>query len=164
MFTSHGSEKRSATTRSCRIESGPCAGSAMYCRRRDRRFGRVNRMRLQRRLFAWFGVSIFMTGVVVSLVLVLLGPSHWSGWQRQVAAARHFVGGEFALVWDDPVRRDGLAARVETSFDVDVVLEDAARQPLRHSERACQHGDFSSAVEREGTLLGYVRICGRPGS
>lgn len=121
-------------------------------------------MRLQRRLFAWFGVSIFMTGVVVSLVLVLLGPSHWGGWQRQVAAARHFVGSEFALVWDDPVRRDGLAARAEASFDVDIVLEDAARQPLRHSERACHHGDFSSAVERDGALLGYVRICGRPGS
>ena len=118
--------------------------------------------KLQRRLFVWFGISILVTGAVVGLTSFLLGPGRF-GWQRQYDAAQRFVGGEFAAVWDDPQRRDALASRAAREFDVDIVLENAEKKPLKVFGSSCRRADFASRVEQQGKLVGWVRICGRHG-
>jgi two-component system, OmpR family, sensor kinase len=125
-------------------------------------FGRLRRYvghRLHRRIFVWFGASILITGVVLGCVMMLLGPRF--GWQRQVEGARSFIAWQFADVWQDSERRDALARRAAQDFDVDLVVEDAERKTLAVYGERCQKMEFTTRVETQGKLLGFVRVCAR---
>ncbi|MGZ3461623.1 MAG: two-component sensor histidine kinase, partial [Archangium sp.] len=87
------------------------------------RLGGYVRANLRRRLFAWFGISILTTGLVVGTVMNLLGgPS----WRQESERAHTFVSHRLAEVWDDPTRRDALVRSVSQDLGVDVELRDAS--------------------------------------
>ncbi|MFL5354620.1 ATP-binding protein [Archangium sp.] len=121
------------------------------------RLGCYVRARLRRRLFAWFGVSILTTGLVVGLVMNLLGGP---AWRQEADRARTFVSNRLAEVWDDPVHRDALVRSVAKDLDVEVELLDAQGTPLVRTGGPCPpYAELSVPVEREGVRLGTARAC-----
>ena len=54
-------------------------------------------------------------------------------------------------------------SRAAREFDVDIVLENAEKKPLKVFGSSCRRADFASRVEQQGKLVGWVRICGRHG-
>ena len=85
------------------------------------RLGNFIRARLRRRLFLWFGVSIFTTALVVGTVMTVMGGLMGEGsWHQEAIRARTFVSNRLAEVWDDPVRRDALVRSVSEDLLVNV--------------------------------------------
>ncbi|AKF11752.1 HAMP domain-containing sensor histidine kinase [Sandaracinus amylolyticus] len=117
------------------------------------------RAKLHRRIFAWFGASIVMTGASVWLVLSLAS-APYRGWHEDWERLRHFVGHQYAVVWDDPAARDELARTTSDQLDVQVVLEDARGHELsRFGARECRHPRFEAPVIRGGREVGRVEVC-----
>ncbi|WNG42352.1 HAMP domain-containing protein [Archangium minus] len=121
------------------------------------RLGWFIRARLHRRLFLWFGVSIFITGLVVGTMMSLVGGP---GWRQEAERARTFVSNRLAETWDEPARRDALVHSVARDLDVDVELRDASGALLMRTGPPCPpHTELSVTVEREGVRLGTARAC-----
>jgi two-component system OmpR family sensor kinase len=114
------------------------------------------RGRLQRRIFLWFAISIAMTAAVVSLVSYhsgsLYGPA---GYDR----VRVFVTNQFSAVWEQPERRDALAASMNRDLGLNVRLADPGGATLVAFGDACGKGALGGNIEQEGRLLGRVEVC-----
>jgi signal transduction histidine kinase len=125
------------------------------------RLGHFIRARLRRRLFLWFGVSIFTTALVVGTVMTVMGGLMGDGsWRQEAARARTFVSNRLAEVWDDPVRRDALVRSVSEELLVHVELRDAAGTLLVSTGGPCPtFAEMSVPVERGGVRLGTARAC-----
>lgn len=125
------------------------------------RLGCYVRARLRRRLFAWFGVSILTTGLVVGMVMNLVGGG--PAWRQETERARTFVSNRLAEVWDDPAHRDALVRSVAKDLNLDVELEDAQGTPLVRTGEPCPpYAELSVPVVREGVKLGTARACYGP--
>ncbi|HEX8698750.1 MAG TPA: ATP-binding protein [Myxococcaceae bacterium] len=120
------------------------------------RLGRYIRARLHRRIFIWFGLSILVTGLVVSTVTNLAGGSTW---RQEMKKAHVFASNRFAEVWDVPERRDALVQGISRDLDVDMEVLDASGALLARTGEACEEPDLSIPVVREGTPLGLVKAC-----
>jgi signal transduction histidine kinase len=120
------------------------------------RLGRYLRARLHRRIFAWFGLSILVTGLVVALVMNLVGGSNW---RQEMERARTFASNRAAEVWDLPERRDALVQSISRDLNVDVELRDASGALLVREGNACDEPDFTMPVSRDGTQLGTAHVC-----
>lgn len=118
------------------------------------------RARMHRRLFLWFGASIAMTGATVVIVLTLFFPER-EGPREQYARWQGFVGGIFAPLWDDPVRRGELAESMAAQLDVGITLEDVEGRVLaEHGAYRCHHEpQFSAPVTLRGRSIGVVQLC-----
>ncbi|WP_375772037.1 ATP-binding protein [Archangium gephyra] len=125
------------------------------------RLGHFIRARLRRRLFLWFGVSIFTTALVVGTVMTVMGGLMGDGsWQQEAARARTFVSNRLAEVWDDPVRRDALVRSVSEDLLVSVELRDASGALLVRTGEPCPpNAEVSIPVERGGVRLGTAGAC-----
>jgi len=126
------------------------------------RLGCYLRASLRRRLFVWFGVSIFVTSLVVGSVMSVVGGlTGGPSWRQETGRLREFVGHRFAEVWDEPAQREALARAVAEDLLVDVELRDASGAVLlRTGEEACPpRAQFSAPVERAGLRLGTARVC-----
>ncbi|KFE72385.1 sensor histidine kinase [Hyalangium minutum] len=120
------------------------------------RLGRYLHARLHRRIFVWFGLSIFITGVAVATVINLVGGSSW---RQNVDQVRTFTSNRFAEVWDDPQQRDALVQGIARDLSVDLELHDATGALIRRAGAACDTPDYSIPVVRSGVLLGTVEAC-----
>ncbi|QSQ13966.1 sensor histidine kinase [Myxococcus landrumensis] len=118
--------------------------------------GHFVRARLHRRLFLWFGLSIFLTCVVVATVFNLVGGTTW---KQEMERMRNFAGHRFEEVWDEPARRDALAQSIAKDLDVDVEIKDASGQVLVLAGGLCKHTEISIPVMRGDTTLGQARLC-----
>jgi two-component system, OmpR family, sensor kinase len=120
--------------------------------------GIITRFRLQRRMFMWFGATILLTGVVVSLVMyTVAAPSRT--WSREVARMGNFTRGRFEKVWDRPAERDELGAALAEQLDVDVSLRDAEGRQIAQFGEGCVRPSLKIDVARRRTHLGQVFIC-----
>jgi two-component system OmpR family sensor kinase len=120
------------------------------------RLGWYLRAHLHRRIFAWFGLSIFVTGLVVALVMNLVGGSSW---RQEMERARTFASNRAAEVWDLPDRRDALVQGTSRDLNVDVELRDASGALLVRAGEACDKPDLTVPVMRDGALLGTAHAC-----
>lgn len=121
------------------------------------RMGYFVRMRLRRRLFVWFGVSIFITGLVVGTVMHFVGGSPW---RDELERIRTFVGHQLAEVWNEPARRDALVWSVKEELRVDMELRDATGRVLLNTGEPCPPSSaITIPVKRHGTLLGTAFAC-----
>jgi two-component system, OmpR family, sensor kinase len=121
------------------------------------RFRHYFRGRLHRRIFAWFGLSILLTGLFVSLAWRVT--SHGESYGPDVEGARRFVGGRFSLVWDDPRERAELAASIARDLSLGVRIEDAEGRTLSTSGGPCAGGELLTPVVRGGETVGRVALC-----
>jgi two-component system OmpR family sensor kinase len=123
-----------------------------------RRVTRYVRSRLHRRLFVWFGASIFVTALAVGLVVHLLGAAD-GGWRAAMSRAETFLGGRFAQVWDEPAQRDELGLALSRDLGTSVVIEDPRGRVLGAWGETCKRPDLVAAVRRGEELRGTVSLC-----
>ena len=114
------------------------------------------RGRLHRRIFAWFGFTILMTGVVVALTIRFIDSGDSESWSKK---AHGFLGSRFAHVWDKPADREELAAAIARDLDVDVTLEGADHRVISAYGDICRRAGVSSPVIQDGATVGTVRLC-----
>ncbi len=119
--------------------------------------GHFVRARLHRRIFVWFGATILLTLVTVSVVT--WGAGGPTSWRRDVDGAKAFLGGRFERVWDDPAAREELAGAVARDLSTDVTLVDADRRVLASVGPPCDRPAITTPVTRAGKELGAVRVC-----
>lgn len=118
------------------------------------------RSRLRRRIFAWFGVTILLSGLVGG-AMVGLSSGTGGGWQDSLDRVTAFVGHRFAAVWDDPRARDQLAAAAAEELRLVIELHDAHGQLLARFGGSCppRHAELRAPVERNGRILGELSAC-----
>jgi len=116
------------------------------------------RARLQRRLFVWFGLTIFLTGLAVSSVLGATGDGE-IGWRREAQRVSAFMSGRFERVWDSPADRDELARAMSRDLESTVTLEGTDGAPLAVLGAPCTAKPVRVAVRREGQVIGHVAVC-----
>ncbi|MCC6649481.1 MAG: HAMP domain-containing histidine kinase [Polyangiaceae bacterium] len=135
-------------------------------RERPRGVAGFLRRRLQRRLFVWFALAIFVAmfaGVVASS---LGGAAPGAAWRRDWGRLRNLASDQLARVWDDPPARDALAKNVAERFDLSVNLVDVGGRPLAVFGGRCGKHGLSTDVRRGHDVLGRIVVCGervRPG-
>jgi signal transduction histidine kinase len=120
--------------------------------------GRYVRHRLHRRLFAWFAATILITALIAAL-----SSGAGRGWAEERARVERLVGHTFASSWDDPERRDALAAEVAHDLELGVVLKDRAGEVIgRFGPNGCSDwGRFQVPIRRggRGEPLGTAEVC-----
>jgi signal transduction histidine kinase len=114
------------------------------------------RFRMHRRIFMWFGATIFMTLLLVFLVMRALGGQ--PQWHRDFDRARVFVEHRYSEVWNDPQARQQLTRSTAEDLDVDVELLDTHGARLDAIGESCKH-PYVLPIEKEGQPLGEVRVC-----
>ena len=122
---------------------------------------RYVRARLHRRIFAWFGASILITGCAIAAVGFLMDRASGSGFRREMERANTFIAGQFERVWDRPDDRAALARAIERDFEVKVELRDAAGAPIAPFAGPCARPTFSTRVTPASSPApaGEVRVC-----
>ncbi len=119
--------------------------------------GRFVRVRLHRRIFAWFAGGIVATMLLTSFVFMVLGPE--PEWRQQVNRGLAWVGTQFARQWDDPVARQSFAKETATTLEMNLELFDASGSSLGGMGEPCGRRAYEIPVVRNGTTLGLVRVC-----
>jgi len=118
-------------------------------------------MRLQRRLFLWFGASIFITGVVVAVALSGLGQVEGPG-RTRLRGAVQLLSWQAAQVWNSPEERAAWAAHLAEGLGWAVQLEDVAHHRLASYGPPPTRTEVLAPVEVEGARVGYVRVDAGP--
>jgi len=116
------------------------------------------RTRLQRRLFLWFGATIFVTLIVAGVILVAAGEPE-RRWAERVAGFERFAGARFAEVWHDPVRRHRLADSFVQDLAISVVLRDATGRELERRGPPCSRRPHPIEVRSGARRLGSFEAC-----
>ncbi len=122
------------------------------------RFRRFVSARLHRQLFMWLGITILFTGMVVSAVVSAFRPDA-SSMESDVIRIQHFIGERFQRVWDDQAERHQLTEDIAKTFEVDLTLQDSAKNTLEQVGARCDHPQFSVAVPRGDVELGRLSVC-----
>jgi signal transduction histidine kinase len=120
-------------------------------------------MRLQRRLFLWFGASIFVTGVVVSLVFAGLGRLD-GGPRNRWQGGTELLSWQAAQVWTRPDERTAWAAHLAQGLGWSVQLEDAEHGALGRFGPPLHRTQLLAPVHAGTTLVGWVRVDANPTS
>lgn len=139
-----------------RRRSDPCAPFPRERRGAVSRVQAYFRGRMHRRIFMWFGATIFMTLLLVFLVMRALGGQ--PQWHRDFERGKTFVEHRYSEVWDDPTARHQLTVSTARDLDVDVELLDARGEQLDSIGESCKH-PYVLPVARAGAPVGQVRIC-----
>jgi signal transduction histidine kinase len=122
-------------------------------------FTRFVRARLQRRIFAYFGVTILLTFLGTLGAYRASFGTEASG-PREFERARTFVGGRFERVWDDAEARNELASALRNNLDASVVIQRPDGLILSMFGSSCENmPSVRSPVMRQGTTLGFVTLC-----
>ena len=117
-----------------------------------------SRAQMQRRMFVWFGVSILVTGFVVSVVINTVerlrggtGSTEWHGVQQLISA-------QAGRVWNNPADRDAWASDLSHHLGWGVRLEDTTGKELAQFGNAEGRWVESVPVLENGRPVGQVRI------
>ncbi len=121
--------------------------------------GRYVRGYLHRRLFVWFGATIFVTGAAAFVSMSLIRPGDAPTWRSELDSVERFAVGRFARVWDDEAQRSELARAVADQLSASVVLADPNRHIFASYGGRCRNAWVDSPVTRDGQTLGYLRVC-----
>lgn len=133
----------------------------MDCPRRHRVGGYVGQ-RLHRRLFAWFGASIIVTGLLVFIASVVITDRSPTDWHEDIDRFKRFTAARFVAVWDRPQERDQLAGAVSQELDLQVVLRDGTGARLAAFGPSCDIRPMSvavPAVSPGGAPVGTLELC-----
>ena len=116
------------------------------------------RARLHRRMFVWFGATIFFTGIAVAFVMGAAGGGA-TGWKREAMRAHNLAGDVFASAWDSPQQRDALARTVSQDLDATVVLESASGAAFASYGLPCTGKSMTLPITRDEQTIGRVSLC-----
>ncbi|MEM9493533.1 MAG: histidine kinase dimerization/phospho-acceptor domain-containing protein, partial [Myxococcota bacterium] len=117
---------------------------------------RYVRVRLHRRIFLWFGVSIALTLLAVT---AMYGLSSANPWRDELVRAERFVGNRFAAVWTEPGARAELTAALARDVDASATVYDADGAVLDRVGADCDRIAYRIAVTAPSGTLGRVELC-----
>lgn len=132
--------------------------SARGCRPRWKRRPRP----LARRIFYWFGASIFATVVLATLSVVVLGfvfPTEWESDGERLSA---HLSRRFESVWSRPAERDRIASEIAEDFGLQVRIEDASGAVLSSTgglDCFIGHAHRLPLTKHDGAPLGRLAVC-----
>jgi len=117
-----------------------------------------NRARMQRRLFAWFGVSIVVTALVVMAVTSVVDRFRGLSTREQWDNVQALIGAQASHVWDDPRQRDAWASEIAGRLGWSIELDDASGKQISRFGPSTIHWAASAPVVRGGVKVGTVRV------
>ena len=117
-----------------------------------------NRARMQRRLFAWFGVSIVVTALVVMAVTSVVDRFRGLSTREQWDNVQALIGAQASHVWDDPRQRDGWASEIAGRLGWSIELDDASGKQISRFGPSTIHWAASVPVVRGAVTVGKVRV------
>lgn len=116
--------------------------------RRDNPLLGYFRRRLRRRLFAWFGVAILLTGLLSGAVAWV-----WSGAEQDhEAALTQFAVHRFETVWDDDKARAALAQTLASDLGLGIRVLDSAGAELDAYGPTCER-PHALDIQQRGEVL-----------
>ncbi len=127
--------------------------------RHRRWFHDPRRVRLQRRLFLWFGLTILATGIAVSCVMWGFGPG--SARFQSMSGMLELARKEFSAAFHDRARLEALSNNVAQAFHADLEIVDASGALLVRTGKACER-TIDLELQENGRKLGTVRACRKP--
>lgn len=114
------------------------------------------RWRLQRRIFAWFGLTILITAFVAGMFARRSSANMKSEFLR----GQNLLADRFAAVWDRPAERDELGRSVSRELDVDLRLRDQGGAVVgEYGTHACVAPVLDVPVAKDGREYGTVAVC-----
>jgi two-component system OmpR family sensor kinase len=117
-----------------------------------------SRVRMQRRLFVWFGVAIVATVFVVSGVTTLVETLTGAGPRTEWQGIRGLLSAQAARVWDSPEARDAWAGDIARHLSAAVELDDPQGKLLARFGPPARSWAVEAPVMQGGTQLGTVRL------
>jgi two-component system OmpR family sensor kinase len=117
-----------------------------------------SRVRLQRRLFVWFGVAIVATVFVVSGVTTLVESMTGAGPRKEWQGIQGLVSAQAARVWDSPEARDAWAGDIARHLNAAVELDDPRGNVLVRFGPPARSWAVEAPVMKGPTQLGTVRL------
>jgi len=117
-----------------------------------------NRARMQRRLFAWFGVSIVVTALVVMAVTSVVDRFRGLSTREQWDNVQALIGAQASHVWDDPRQRDAWASEIAGRLGWSIELDDASGKQISRFGPSTIHWAASVPVVRGAVTVGKVRV------
>lgn len=129
---------------------------------RHRRMGPIGsfvRTKLRRRLFVWFLGGVFITGLVVSLAMILVARVQEPEWARTWEGTQGWVGKQFAMSWKDPVARERYAREAAADLGANIDLYDSSGQRFFSTGAQCRRAMLEAPVFDGPTRVGAVRLC-----
>lgn len=113
--------------------------------------------RLRRRLFVWFGVTIFATVMVAGLVF--WGSGHHSAAHRRQEGFERFVVDQFEAVWNAPAQRRDLARRAAQDLGLVLELRGPAGERLDQFGTGECHPRHEASVGPASSSRGSIVYC-----
>ncbi|CAN5574092.1 HAMP domain-containing sensor histidine kinase [soil metagenome] len=114
------------------------------------------RWRLQRRIFAWFGLTILITAVVAGMV----ARRNSVNMKSELFRGEGLLIDRFAAVWDQPAQRDDLGRAVVRELDVEIEMRDPGGAVVGdYGTPKCIAPVHTMSVEKDGRAYGTVAIC-----
>ena len=117
-----------------------------------------SRVRMQRRLFVWFGVAILATVFVVTGVTTLVETLTGGGPRTEWQGVRGLVSAQAARVWDSPEAREAWAGDIARHLNGAVELDDPQGKTLARFGPPVRSWAVEAPVMRGATQLGTVRL------
>ena len=118
---------------------------------------------LHRRIFHWFGASIFVTALVASLTASLFQWFRPSSLDDDLDRMKGHLSWHFKERWHDPGSRDALLRRVSEDFRVRVTLEDAEGTRLSSFGPVCRRPRrYEVTLRDQGRAFGRLAVCVPP--
>ncbi len=128
-------------------------------RRRMGPIGTFVRAKLRRRIFAWFLGGVVLTGIAVSLVMLLVARVQDPEWARTWDGTQGWVGKQFATSWKDPAARERFAREAATDLGANVDLHDAGGARFFSTGEPCRRAMIEAPIVDDGAIVGAVKIC-----
>jgi signal transduction histidine kinase len=114
------------------------------------------RWKLQRRIFAWFGLTILITAIVGGV----FARRNSANMRSELGRGEALLIDRFAVSWDQPGQRDDLARAIARELDVDLRVTDASGGVLGdYGKNQCVDPVHSVVVEKDGRRYGTVAMC-----
>ena len=120
--------------------------------------GRYTRAKLRRRLFAWFGVSILLTVLVLGASWAVADHLGATSWRRERDGAVGLLASQLGQRWATPVQRDALGREVAQALRVGVRLFDAHGTPLATYGAPHGYPIAQAKVRANGAAVGEVQV------
>ncbi len=114
------------------------------------------RWRLQRRIFAWFGLTILITAIVGGL----FARHNSATMKTELQRGQALLVDRFAATWDRPAERDDLARAISRELEVDLrVTDDSGAVLGDYGKDKCVAPVHSIAIQKDGRHYGTVAMC-----
>jgi two-component system, OmpR family, sensor kinase len=121
--------------------------------RRNGRWGRWPYSRLRHRIFG----SILMS-IIGTVAFVIFAAHVFEGEHPATPQLSQFVSEQFAYVWNEPNSRIRLAADIEKSFGVGLVLLDGDKRVL-YGKSHCARPNWQTSISGPAGSLGTLNVC-----